>query len=299
MKTIQLGSKGDAVRLCQERLVAKGYSLGVDGAFGPNTCRRVEQFQAAQNLTVDGVVGDKTWDALMSTGRVATPEALLQEERDDLLEKAEAQLKQAWGHPQALLEKVLALAVRDLGAKEEPDGSNDGPGIHHLVKGCNKYWWVVKPGITVDPKTGPSDDQLAKAPAWCGMTVANWIREALDLPYWALDKGYAPVLPGHPFERFLAGVASIEEWADRTGYPKWLPMVMGTLGRPPLPGDLFTMGRGSSGSDPAKSSEAGHVGMVVADDGDYVITIEGNISNSVGTRRRKKVDLRWFIRWWK
>lgn len=40
-------------------------SDGVDGLFGPETDRRVRQFQANENLAVDGEVGKNTWTALL------------------------------------------------------------------------------------------------------------------------------------------------------------------------------------------------------------------------------------------
>jgi peptidoglycan hydrolase-like protein with peptidoglycan-binding domain len=40
-------------------------SDGVDGLFGPKTYEWVRQFQANENLAVDGVVGTNTWTALL------------------------------------------------------------------------------------------------------------------------------------------------------------------------------------------------------------------------------------------
>jgi peptidoglycan hydrolase-like protein with peptidoglycan-binding domain len=65
--TIQNGSTGDAVRLAQQLLTDYGYDPGpVDGAFGPKTEQAVKEFQAAFLLTVDGIVGPKTWAMLGS-----------------------------------------------------------------------------------------------------------------------------------------------------------------------------------------------------------------------------------------
>ena len=69
--TIKQGSNGPAVKLAQRRLVARGYSpLAQDGIFGGQTKQRVKDYQTArsadavQPLTVDGVVGPKTWARL-------------------------------------------------------------------------------------------------------------------------------------------------------------------------------------------------------------------------------------------
>jgi hypothetical protein len=60
-----VGSSGEDVRTVQYLLEAHGASLVVDGVFGPITKAKVEQFQAAHGLTVDGVVGSATWKALL------------------------------------------------------------------------------------------------------------------------------------------------------------------------------------------------------------------------------------------
>ncbi|MFB2938805.1 peptidoglycan-binding protein [Aerosakkonemataceae cyanobacterium BLCC-F154] len=63
---IRLGSKGSDVKYLQQLLNKKGYSLKVDGDFGPRTEAAVKQFQKSRRLTVDGIVGPATWNALLS-----------------------------------------------------------------------------------------------------------------------------------------------------------------------------------------------------------------------------------------
>jgi peptidoglycan hydrolase-like protein with peptidoglycan-binding domain len=65
--TIKKNSSGDAVRLAQQILTDYGYDPGpVDGAFGTKTEQAVKQFQTDFLLTVDGIVGPKTWAMLGS-----------------------------------------------------------------------------------------------------------------------------------------------------------------------------------------------------------------------------------------
>lgn len=63
---LQEGSSGDAVATMQGVLWERGYSLEVDGDFGPQTDKVVRQFQTDRGITVDGVVGPITWAALLA-----------------------------------------------------------------------------------------------------------------------------------------------------------------------------------------------------------------------------------------
>lgn len=64
-RTLRVGSKGDDVRNLQTMLTERGFDLGtVDGHFGGLTLSAVKDFQTANGLTADGVVGAKTWATL-------------------------------------------------------------------------------------------------------------------------------------------------------------------------------------------------------------------------------------------
>jgi len=65
--TLKKGSTGAAVQRMQKLLIGKGQKLpryGPDGDFGAETDAAVRAFQKAQGLTVDGIVGAKTWATL-------------------------------------------------------------------------------------------------------------------------------------------------------------------------------------------------------------------------------------------
>jgi len=64
--TVQQGSTGSAVRAVQSQLTAHGYATTVDGNFGSGTASSVRSFQSARGLSVDGIVGPQTWQALVS-----------------------------------------------------------------------------------------------------------------------------------------------------------------------------------------------------------------------------------------
>ena len=63
--TLKMGSKGPDVKKLQEILNKKGYNLTVDGDFGKLTKASVMNFQRANGLTDDGIVGPKTWNKLL------------------------------------------------------------------------------------------------------------------------------------------------------------------------------------------------------------------------------------------
>lgn len=64
MPTLHPGDKGDAVKVLQRALHARGRTLAIDGHFGPLTLTAVRAFQEQWGLTADGIVGPKTWAAL-------------------------------------------------------------------------------------------------------------------------------------------------------------------------------------------------------------------------------------------
>lgn len=59
MTTLKIGTKGEEVKRLQRLL-----RLTDDGIFGEQTEKAVIEYQKAHGLVADGVVGDKTWEAL-------------------------------------------------------------------------------------------------------------------------------------------------------------------------------------------------------------------------------------------
>ncbi len=55
------------VRSLQYLLNAHGACLVVDGVFGPRTDAAVRHYQRAHGLTVDGIVGSRTWSSVIIT----------------------------------------------------------------------------------------------------------------------------------------------------------------------------------------------------------------------------------------
>jgi peptidoglycan hydrolase-like protein with peptidoglycan-binding domain len=73
---VQQGSNGDAVRAVQSQIHSRGdgaNQVTVDGIFGPGTNDAVRAFQTLLGLSVDGIVGEQTWNYLVN-GYLAAPD---------------------------------------------------------------------------------------------------------------------------------------------------------------------------------------------------------------------------------
>ncbi|MFF4078061.1 peptidoglycan-binding protein [Streptomyces sp. NPDC001777] len=60
------GDRGKAVEAAQRRLAAHGHKGATDGVYGAGTAANVRAFQKKAALPADGVVGARTWAALLS-----------------------------------------------------------------------------------------------------------------------------------------------------------------------------------------------------------------------------------------
>ncbi len=61
----KIGSRGEEVVKIQTKLKELGFYIGnIDSIFGPNTESAVKKFQESKGLQVDGIVGNKTLEAL-------------------------------------------------------------------------------------------------------------------------------------------------------------------------------------------------------------------------------------------
>lgn len=68
LNTLSKGAEGKQVKTLQRLLIAMGHSCGASGAdgdFGSATLASVKDFQAKNGLSIDGIVGAKTWNALL------------------------------------------------------------------------------------------------------------------------------------------------------------------------------------------------------------------------------------------
>lgn len=256
---LKKGKKGKEVIDCQRRLNELGYAqLTLDGIYGEHTKDAVERFQEASGLLVDGIVGPKTWQLL----REVRPPL-----QSDLFEKEKYAKIATESARDPDCKKALLLAVGDLGKKETPSGSNHGKEIDHLVAGYKAYWKIT------------SDSY----PPWCAIAVSSWIKLGIRADEWSET----------PFKKWFGGVSQIVKWAkDNKRFFK--------VGRRVIKGgDIVILSRAGSTSDKAgkSSTRAGHTGFVLRDEGDRLLTIEGNVSNRVKICYRPKKTVKGIVTW--
>ena len=70
------------IRSLQYLLVQHGAKIPVNGVFGPRTNAAVLKFQKAHHLTADGIVGSKTWNALIVSIKLGSKGAAVRAVQD-------------------------------------------------------------------------------------------------------------------------------------------------------------------------------------------------------------------------
>ncbi|MFF7384122.1 N-acetylmuramoyl-L-alanine amidase [Streptomyces griseoluteus] len=128
--TLRSGSTGAQVSAAQSLLNAQGFDAGaVDGSFGTKTGSAVTAFQKARGLDADGVVGARTWTALLSAG---TTPALGQ------------------GSSGAAVQRLQRALTAALGRTVTADG-DFGPGTQQAVRD-----YQTSRSLGVDGQVGPA-----------------------------------------------------------------------------------------------------------------------------------------------
>jgi peptidoglycan hydrolase-like protein with peptidoglycan-binding domain len=90
---LTISTQGEAVKSLQYLLQQSGATLsvsGVDGKFGQETLQAVTAFQKAQGITADGVVGQKTWLALIVTVQQGSQGAAVRAVQSQLKSRGQA-----------------------------------------------------------------------------------------------------------------------------------------------------------------------------------------------------------------
>jgi len=140
MDIIQKGSKGADVRKLQKLLKQHGYTLSIDGDFGPTTLKVVKQFQTDKGLLSDGVVGQDTWDILLQVSTKYEPLAPL----PPILDKARKLGYQIWDEPY----RLWLFGIRS--KETQSNKFDDTLGCYYYAEGgWHSYFWPA----TTDPGT--------------------------------------------------------------------------------------------------------------------------------------------------
>ena len=135
--TVGLGSVGAGVELAQyelSRVLILSGSQDVDGQFGPRTAQAVRDYQQLKALAVDGVVGPRTWTAML-TEHPAPPRLLAG----------------SHGPVVRLLQHLLNIGNPSATPQLVVDGSY-GPATQRAVAGYQRGHGVPASGI-VDDRT--------------------------------------------------------------------------------------------------------------------------------------------------
>lgn len=65
LPVLKKGSTGSTVKAMQSLLKGAGYTISIDGSFGPGTEAALKKYQQSRGLTADGYCGPMTWAKLL------------------------------------------------------------------------------------------------------------------------------------------------------------------------------------------------------------------------------------------
>ncbi len=267
--TLGLGYEGPDLRALQERLRAMGAPItSCNGCYTEDTAGAVRWLQQRQGLHVTGELDARTRGQLLGAQAIELPDALAETEQRRLRELLERGLPSLPKDAQAKVRAVLTEAITWVGRREIPKGSNGGPQI--------------------DPITADTVPAGKARPPWCALAIMHWMKVGLGCARWQ----------DTPIGWRNASSLAFGKWGEDHG--RLLP----ASGPAPV-GSIFVMYREGSGSDAGKRAAGagrweglGHTGMVVADLGDAVVTVDGNVSDRCWSMTRKKSTLQGFVIWW-
>ncbi|ASN82815.1 peptidoglycan-binding domain-containing protein [Deinococcus ficus] len=141
-QALRQGDTGRDVYTLQYLLREAGQTLSIDGIFGSGTDSAVRAFQGARGLTVDGIVGGNTWEALIKTVR--------QGDSNNAVRALQDQLKNGYGYTSVTVDGAFGpatdAAVRDF-------QTSRGLGADGIV-GLNTWHGLVTGASTAGSTSG-------------------------------------------------------------------------------------------------------------------------------------------------
>ena len=174
--TLQVGDRGDEVRRLQEELARYGYYEGdIDGVYGNQTRRAVEQFQYQHGLSADGMAGRITLTVLYESNQVRmSPTAVT---------------------PAPSATSGLSVALTETPASAAPAAATDTPQPHAAPSATpGEPASTPAPSATPTPTAVPSATPAPSFEAMTGYGIRlDGAAEALTIA--AEDETEAPLLP--------------------------------------------------------------------------------------------------------
>ncbi len=143
--TLLVGSKGAAVSQAQQMLKDKGYYQGrIDGDFGVGTRDAVAAFQRSNGLSIDGKVGEQTWQKLQAPAIATAPPVTAPVETVDFIEivrPSSPEIPSSSPNPVAPANPV-SIFIPTVGTTEVANSNTPAPistNAISLVDAANRY----------------------------------------------------------------------------------------------------------------------------------------------------------------
>lgn len=156
-RPVRPGDSGAAVTQVQAQLAARGYTVAVDGRYGPQTERVVRSWQAANGLRADAIVGPLTRASLhlshASNGANPRP-ADMAPNPSGSRSSPEQIIRDVW--PDDIEDQALAIAFRE--SRLVPTARNSCCfGLFQIHYAAHRGWLaqfgVTSPTDLLDPST--------------------------------------------------------------------------------------------------------------------------------------------------
>lgn len=195
--TVARGSQGEDVLLLQTRL-----QVAADGRFGQQTERAVREFQQSNGLTADGIVGQRTWDALGLT----CPSGEQSNEQNEVpnLTSEQNQSTQDVSAPKSSdSTSPLPKLEMKVGACLSIEKTRDGRVTDWKTVDCADSWQAVI--ISEVPSPGsPQDCPWVVWPGWFGSTEPRNDNLAFYLAFLETGSYFCAAPSRQPEQRQLA-----------------------------------------------------------------------------------------------
>ena len=144
---LRYNDRGAAVTQLQQMLSQLGYSVAVDGVFGPGTETAVKNFQAANSLKVDGIAGSATLTLLRAlTGTSGSAQPSQSGSAQGLFGGVYTPMRPGESSSRV---RVLQKALNTLGYNAGVEDAVYGRGTEAAVR-----WFQQMQNLTVDGKAG-------------------------------------------------------------------------------------------------------------------------------------------------